>query len=55
MPALIGAVLVVVAFETGHLGAGIVWASVMLVFLIRMVAVTLDLNAPTALRTGDLP
>jgi hypothetical protein len=45
VPALIGAVLVVVAFETGHLGAGIVWASVMLVFL----------NAPTALRTGDLP
>lgn len=55
VPALIGSVLVVVSFETGHLGVGIVWGSVMLVFVIRIVAVILDLNAPTALRTGDPP
>ncbi len=54
VPALIGAALVVIAFELGHLGAATVWGCVMLVFLIRMVAVILDLNAPIALRTGDL-
>lgn len=55
VPALIGACIVVISFETGHLSAWIIWGSVMLVFVIRMVAVILDLNAPTALRTGDLP
>lgn len=55
VPALIGAAIVVIAFETGHLSVWIVWASVMLVFVIRMTAVILNLNAPTALRTGDRP
>lgn len=53
VPALIGSAIVVVSFESGHLREWIVWASVMLVFVIRMTAVILDLNAPTALRTGD--
>lgn len=53
VPALIGATIVVVSFESGYLREWIVWASVMLVFVIRMAAVILDLNAPTALRTGD--
>ncbi|MCE0487899.1 trimeric intracellular cation channel family protein [Ornithinimicrobium sediminis] len=53
VPALIGSTIVVVSFELGHLSEWVVWASVMLVFVIRMVAVILDLNAPTALRTGD--
>jgi len=44
-----------VAFTAGYLTTWVVWASVMLVFLIRMVAVMLDLNAPTTFRTGDPP
>ncbi len=55
VPALIGSACVVIAFERGHLGVWVIWASVMLVFVIRMAAVILDLNAPTALRTGDHP
>ncbi len=53
VPALIGASSVVIAFNAGYLAAWVVWASVILVFVIRMVAVLLDLNAPTPLRTGD--
>lgn len=55
VPALIGSASVVVVFELGHLGVWVIWTSVMLVFGIRMAAVILDLNAPTALRTGDHP
>ena len=55
VPALIGSLSVVVAFTAGYLTTWVVWASVMLVFLIRMVAVMLDLNAPTTFRTGDPP
>ncbi|MGB7448952.1 MAG: trimeric intracellular cation channel family protein [Ornithinimicrobium sp.] len=53
VPALLGSLSVVVAFSFGYLAAWVVWASVMLVFVIRMVAVLLDLNAPTTFRTGD--
>ncbi len=53
IPALIGAISVVVAFNAGYLATWVVWSSVILVFVIRIVAVLLDLNAPTALRTGD--
>lgn len=53
VPALVGALSVVVAFAAGYLATWVVWGSVMLVFVIRMVAVMLDLNAPTAFRTGD--
>lgn len=51
VPALIGASVVVLADHWGHLNAGVIWGSVLLVFVIRMGAVALDLNAPTALRT----
>lgn len=53
VPALIGALIVVVAHQIGHLSAVVVWSSVILVFVIRIVAVALDLNAPRPLRTGD--
>ncbi|MGB3257566.1 MAG: trimeric intracellular cation channel family protein [Ornithinimicrobium sp.] len=53
IPALIGASSVVLAFNAGYLATWGVWSSVILVFVIRIVAVLLDLNAPTALRTGD--
>lgn len=54
VPALIGATLVVVADHWGYLNAAVIWGAVVLVFTIRMTAVALDLNAPTALRTtGD--
>lgn len=53
IPALIGAVSVVVAHEVGYLNELVVWGSVILVFSIRILAVVLNLNAPRALRTGD--
>jgi uncharacterized membrane protein YeiH len=53
VPALLGSLSVVVAYSAGYLAAWVVWGSVMLVFVIRMVAVLLDLNAPTTFRTGD--
>ncbi len=53
LPALVGATTVVIAFQSGYLATGVIWACVLLVFSIRIVAVVLDLNAPTALRTGD--
>lgn len=53
VPALIGAALVVWAGFAGHLTPWVIWGSVILVFVVRTVAVTLDLNAPRALRTGD--
>ncbi|MCK0111770.1 TRIC cation channel family protein [Ornithinimicrobium sp. F0845] len=54
VPALVGAILIVVADGQGFLTTPLIWGAVALVFLIRMTAVALDLNAPTALRTtGD--
>lgn len=54
VPALIGAAVVVFADSLGILNQIVVWGAVLLVFAIRMTAVALDLNAPTALRTsGD--
>lgn len=54
VPALIGAAVVVFADSLGILNQIVVWGAVLLVFVIRMTAVALDLNAPTALRTsGD--
>jgi uncharacterized membrane protein YeiH len=53
VPALLGSAIVVVAYRTHHLSEAVVWGSVLLVFLVRMAAVILDLNAPTPLRTGD--
>ncbi|USQ81757.1 trimeric intracellular cation channel family protein [Ornithinimicrobium faecis] len=51
VPALIGATLVVVADSFGFLTPLLIWGAVALVFAIRLAAVALDLNAPTALRT----
>ncbi|MGB7820488.1 MAG: TRIC cation channel family protein, partial [Ornithinibacter sp.] len=53
IPALAGAALVVLADHAGVTSPLTVWGSVALVFAMRVVAVTLDLNAPRALRTGD--
>lgn len=53
IPAALGSAVVVWADYLGHLGAPVAWASVILVFTIRIVAVALDLNAPKPLRTGD--
>lgn len=54
VPALVGAILIVVADWQGFLNPILIWGAVALVFVIRMTAVILDLNAPTALRTtGD--
>lgn len=55
VPALVGASLVVLADWQGFLTPVLVWAAVALVFVIRMTAVLLDLNAPTALRTTGEP
>jgi uncharacterized membrane protein YeiH len=53
VPAVIGAAMVVWAESVGNLNVWTVYGSVILVFVIRIVAVALDLNAPKALRTGD--
>jgi uncharacterized membrane protein YeiH len=51
VPAMLGAVIVVVAAQMGSLQDWVLWASAGLVFAVRMVAVRLDLNAPTPLRS----
>lgn len=51
IPALIGSSLVVLANRLDATSTLTVWGSVALVFGIRVLAVTLDLNAPRALRT----
>ncbi|WP_299441441.1 trimeric intracellular cation channel family protein [uncultured Phycicoccus sp.] len=52
LPALAGAALVVLLDHLGALSPLTAWVAVALVFGIRVVAVTLDLNAPRPLRTG---
>ncbi len=51
LPALAGAALVVLLDHLGALSPVTAWVAVGLVFGIRVVAVTLDLNAPRPLRT----
>lgn len=53
VPALLGAACVVTAHSLGALNVVVLTGSVILVFVIRIVAVTLGLNAPTRLRTGE--
>ncbi len=53
IPALMGAGLVVLADRLEVTSTLTVWGSVALVFAIRVLAVTLDLNAPRALRTTE--
>lgn len=56
VPALIGATLIVVAHALNLLNPLLIWGAVAVVFVIRIAAVALDLNAPTALRTtGETP
>ncbi|AKU17083.1 trimeric intracellular cation channel family protein [Luteipulveratus mongoliensis] len=55
VPALLGALTVVLAARLEHLTSLVVWSAVVLVFIVRMTAVVLDLNAPQPLRTGDPP
>jgi uncharacterized membrane protein YeiH len=52
VPAALGATIVVVFAELGALHDYILWGAALLVFGVRLVAVRLDLNAPTPLRTG---
>ncbi len=52
VPALLGAVIVVVAVEHGVLRMWMLWAAAALVAGVRLVAIRLDLNAPTPLRSG---
>jgi uncharacterized membrane protein YeiH len=51
IPAMLGSVVIVVAAQLGSLKDSVLWAAVALVFAVRMLAVRLDLNAPTPLRT----
>ncbi len=55
VPALIGALIVVLAAQWGHLSPLVLWMAVAVCFVVRMTAVVLDLNAPHPLRTGDQP
>ena len=54
LPALLGSALIVAAHHYDLISAAAIWACVGLVFVIRMVAVILDIHAPRPLRTGDL-
>ena len=53
VPALAGAALVVLLDDLGVLTSLTAWVAVTLVFVIRVLAVGLDLNAPRALRSGS--
>jgi uncharacterized membrane protein YeiH len=52
VPALLGAVIVVVLVEHNVLRLWMLWAAATLVVGVRLVAIRLDLNAPTLLRSG---
>jgi uncharacterized membrane protein YeiH len=53
LPALLGATIVVVAYELDFISPFVVWGAAALVFGIRMVAVVLHLNAPQPFRLGE--
>jgi uncharacterized membrane protein YeiH len=53
LPALLGATIVVVAYEVGFISPFVVWGAAALVFGIRIVAVVLNLNAPQPFRLGE--
>lgn len=53
VPAALGAVIVVTFAELGSLSSPVLWGAALLVFGVRLLAVRLDLNAPTPLRTTD--
>lgn len=53
LPAMIGSIIVVVAAEMGALQDWVLWTAAGLVFAVRLIAVHLDLNAPTPLRPSN--
>lgn len=53
VPAALGAVIVVTFAELDSLSSPVLWGAAILVFGVRLLAVRLDLNAPTPLRTPD--
>jgi uncharacterized membrane protein YeiH len=55
LPAMLGSVIVVVAAQWGSLHDWVLWAAPALVFVVRIIAVKLDLNAPTPLRSHQQP
>jgi uncharacterized membrane protein YeiH len=55
VPAMLGSILVVVASELDVRRDWVVWLAVVLVFVMRIIAVRLDLNAPKPLRTMTDP
>lgn len=55
VPAVLGAVVVVVAHRLDLLTAPVVWAAVLLVLGIRVAAIHLDLHIPTAPQQGARP
>lgn len=52
LPALLGSTLIVVAHRVDLIGPVVIWGCVALVFLVRIIAVILDIHAPKPLRTG---
>jgi uncharacterized membrane protein YeiH len=54
LPALLGSTVLVAVHHADRMSVGAIWACVGLVFVIRMVAVVLDVHAPQPLRTGEL-
>jgi uncharacterized membrane protein YeiH len=53
LPAMIGSIIVVVAAEMEALQDWVLWTAAGLVFAVRLIAVHLDLNAPTPLRPSN--
>lgn len=54
LPALVGSTIVVVAAELGGLTDVVLWSAVAFIFIVRVLAVRLDLNAPQPLQPGRL-
>ncbi|MDN5789894.1 MAG: trimeric intracellular cation channel family protein [Micrococcales bacterium] len=53
LPALVGSTIVVVAAQLGSLTDWVLWSAVAFVFVVRIVAVRLDLSAPKPLGPGS--
>ncbi len=54
LPALVGSTIVVIAAELGGLTDVVLWSAVAFIFIVRVLAVRLDLNAPQPLQPGLL-
>lgn len=53
VPAALGSLIVVLCARAGPLEDWMLWGAAALVFVVRLVAVRLDLNVPTPLRTSN--